>query len=239
VFILTKLWSLISKQVFQYSVFLGLSAVVFVLTGITYVSNKISFQRFFGRINPFLAVFIVFLIGMILFTYLLSDGQFAAYQPGNYKGLLLAALLALPFGIVIILVDRASPFPIDTNIPYPDSLSFYPVMGYVAEILFLLLPFCLAYFGLGLLLGKANSTRIIWISILFAALFEPIFQISFMVGRDPIWKVAYVGLHIYLLSLVQLLLFKRYDFITMYTFRLSYYFLWHILWGHLRLSILF
>ncbi|MGW8225610.1 MAG: hypothetical protein ACWGOY_07750 [Anaerolineales bacterium] len=234
-----NLWRLISEERMQYTVFLGLSAVVIILTGITYISNRASFQRFFGRINPLLAVFIVFMIGLILFTYLLSNGQFAVYQPGNYKGLLLAAVLALPFGIVIILIDRASPFPIDTNIPYPDSLTFYPVMGYVAGILFLLLPFCLAYFGLSLLLGEADSARIIWISILFAALFEPIFQISFMLGRDPNWKIAYVGLHIYLISLVQLLLFKRYDFITMYVFRLSYYLLWHILWGHLRLGILF
>jgi hypothetical protein len=51
--------------------------------------------------------------------------------------------------------------------------------------------------------------------------------------------VAYVGLHIFLIGLVQLLLFTRYDFITMYTFRLSYYAIWHILWGHLRLNLIF
>ena len=112
-------------------------------------------------------------------------------------------------------------------------------MGYVVQILFHILPFCLVYFSLGMLLGKASSETIIWVSILIAALIEPIFQITFMIGQDPNWKVAYVGLHIFLISLVELLLFRRYDFITMYTFRLSYYFLWHILWGHLRLNLLF
>ena len=236
---MAKLWSLISEQIFQYSIFLSLSVVIFILTAITYISNRASFTRYFGRINPLLAVFIVFIIGLILFTYLLYDGQFAVYRPGNYRGLLLALLLALPFGAVIVLVDRASPFPIDTNVLYPDSLAFYPVMGYVVEILFHILPFCLVYFGLGALLGDVSNARIIWISILVAALIEPIFQVAFMVGRDPVWKVAYVGLHIFLFGLVQLLLFKRYDFITMYTFRLSYYLIWHILWGHLRLSLLF
>jgi hypothetical protein len=236
---MAKLWSLISEQAFQYSVFLGLSAVVFALTVITYISNRPSFERFFGRINPLLVVFLVIIIGLILFTYLLHDGKFAVYQQGNYKGLLLAVVLALPFGAVIILVDRMSSFPINTNILYPNSLTFYPVMGYVVQILFHILPFCLVYFSLGKLLGEASIERIIWVSILVAALIEPIFQITFMLGRDPSWKVAYVGLHIFLIGLVELLLFRHYDFITMYTFRLSYYFLWHILWGHLRLKLLF
>jgi hypothetical protein len=237
--IMAKLWSLISEQIFQYSVFLGLSVIIFILTGITYISNRASFAKYFGRINPLLAVFIVFIIGLILFTYLLDDGLFAVYRPGNYRGLLLAVVLALPFGAAIILVDRAAPFPIDTNVLYPDSLAFYPVMGYVVEIIFHILPFCLVYFGFGKLLGDASSNTIIWISILVAASLEPIFQAAFMVGQDPVWKVAYVGLHIFLIGLVQLLLFTRYDFITMYTFRLSYYAIWHILWGHLRLNLIF
>ena len=234
-----KLWNLISEEKLQYIVYLSLSAIVFILTIITYFSNSASFRRFFGRINPLLVVFVVFVLGLILFSYLLYDGQFAVYRTGNFKGLLLALVLPVPFAVVVILVDRLSPFPMNMNIPYPDSLAFYPVMGYVAEIIFHVLPFCLVYFSLGTLLGEANQARIILISILVAALIEPIFQVAFMVGQDPIWKMAYVGLHLFLFSFVQLLLFKRYDFITMYTFRLSYYALWHVLWGHLRLNLLF
>jgi len=236
---LAKLLDLISEETLQYVVFLGLSAIVLILTGITTLSNRSSFQKYFGKINPLLAVFIVFVIGLILFSYLLYDGRFAVYRQGNFKGLLLAVALAVPFGVVIILVDRMSPFPIDTNVPFPDSLTFYPVMGYVAEILFQILPFCLVYFGLGAALGEASNDKIIWVSILVAALIEPIFQVVFMRGQDPVWKMAYVGLHVFLISLVQLLLFRRYDFISMYVFRLSYYAIWHILWGHFRLNLLF
>jgi hypothetical protein len=231
--------NLISEETLQYVVFLVLSAIVLILTGITTLSNRSSFQRYFGKINPLLAVFIVFIIGLILFSYLLYDGQFAVYRQGNFKGLLLAVALALPFGAVIIIVDRISPFPINMNAPFPVSLAFYPVMGYVAEIIFQILPFCLVYFGLGAVLGEASNVKIIWVSILVAALIEPIFQVVFMLGQDPVWKMAYVGLHVFLFSLVQLLLFKRYDFMTMYVFRLSYYAIWHILWGHLRLNLLF
>jgi hypothetical protein len=234
-----KLWNLISEQALQYIVYLGFSVIIFILTVITYFSNSSSFQRFFGRINPLMVVFIAFILGLIAFSYLLSDGQFAVYRPGNLRGLLLAVVLPLPFAAIIILVDRLSPFSINMNVPYPDSLTFYPVMGFVAEIIFHILPFSLVYFSLSKILGDASSQTIIWISMLIVALFEPIFQVVFMIGQDPTWKIAYVGLHIYLFSFVQLLLFTRYDFISMYVFRLSYYLLWHILWGHFRLNLLF
>ena len=37
----------------------------------------------------------------------------------------------------------------------------------------------------------------------------------------------------------ELLIFKRYDFIAMYAFRLVYYLIWHIVWGYARLRSLF
>jgi len=51
--------------------------------------------------------------------------------------------------------------------------------------------------------------------------------------------LAYVGLHVFLINLLQLWLFKRYDLISMYSFRLAYYLLWHIGWGHVRLKLRF
>jgi len=75
--------------------------------------------------------------------------------------------------------------------------------------------------------------------MLIVALIEPVFQVSFPGGQKSVWALLFVGGRIFLLSLVQLFLFKHDDFFSMYSFRLVYYFLWHILWGHLRLSILF
>jgi uncharacterized membrane protein SirB2 len=237
--IVSKLWKLISEETLQFVVFLSLSVIVFILTGTAYLSNKSSFQRFFGRIHPLVVVSILIISGLILFSFLLSEGQFAIYKGGNYKGILAAIGLAVPFAAVMILVDRRAPFPANMNVAYPGSLFFYPAMGYVVEILFHILPFCLLYFILGYLLGESNNSRIIWGSILMVALLEPIFQGVFTSGQHSVWVSAYVGLHLFLINIVQLLLFRRYDFITMYAFRLSYYVLWHILWGHLRLNLLF
>lgn len=37
------------------------------------------------------------------------------------------------------------------------------------------------------------------------------------------WAEAYVGLQVFAINLAQLSVFRRYDFISMYSFRLIYY----------------
>jgi hypothetical protein len=223
----------------QYYVFFGLSALIFLFTIIADRLDRLAFQKYFGKIPPVLGVLIAFILGLVLFTLIFLDGRFAFYRIGNYRGILLALGLAVPFAAVIILIDRKAPFPVDLNVPFPGSIFFYPAIGYVVEIIFHLLPFCLLYFLLGAWLGETSQARVIWVSILVVALIEPVFQVIFTAGRNTNWVVAYVGLHLFMFNLVQLLLFKRYDFISMYAFRLSYYLIWHILWGYFRLSLLF
>ena len=88
---------------------------------------------------------------------------------------------------------------------------------------------------------EAHRSRgtIIWASILAVSFIEPIYQARFMIGGSPTWAIVYVGVHVYLINIVQLSVYKRYDFLSAYAFRLTYYALWHVLWGHLRLGLLF
>ena len=55
----------------------------------------------------------------------------------------------------------------------------------------------------------------------------------------PTWVTVCVFLNILLINLFQLLIFKRYDFVSMFSFRLAYYAIWHIAWGYVRLNLLF
>ena len=50
---------------------------------------------------------------------------------------------------------------------------------------------------------------------------------------------AFVTVHVLAINAVGLWLFRRYDFVTMFGFRLMYYLVWHVLWGALRLDVLF
>lgn len=233
-----RLSDLIARETPQVLAYLGLSGLALALTGVADYLDPSAFRRFFGPLPPLAVVFGLSVLGLALVTLLLLDGRFAVYRRENALGRLAALLLALPFAAAMILVDRQAPFPADINVPFPAALFFYPAIAYVVEILFHLLPFCLLYFGLGSRAGAAGQSRAVWAALLLVALLEPAFQLFFTAGLTTRWVPVFLGVFLYAFNVVQLLLFRRYDFMTMYAFRVSYYLLWHIWWGHVRLGAL-
>ena len=235
---MSKLIELLSNERNQILIFLGIALFIAILTGILYVRNAFLFQAFFGKLNPLLAVFIVILIGTALSVFLLSRGWFVVYK-GEFKGFLVAAGLAALPGLVIILIDLKAIFPADTNRPFPDSLFFYPIFGFVVEVIFHMLPLALLLFMLTSIF-KFNFGKVIWPCILMVALLEPIFQTVLGFSRPyPTWVTVCVFVNILLINLFQLSIFKRYDFVSMFSFRLVYYAIWHIGWGYMRLKLPF
>jgi len=95
---------------------------------------------------------------------------------------------------------------------------------------------CTSYFALPGLSGptsqEANPNSVVWFCIILASFLEPIFQLG--------WGFSvYVGLYVFAFNLLELYVFRRYDFVSMYSFRLVYYIHWHIVWGYVRLQLLF
>ena len=225
----------------QYLIFFGLSFGALGFTAILYYSNNLLFRRFLGRINPLIAFLFAIVLGFILLSYLLSQKWFAIYEKGNLRGLLCSSSLAALLGIIMILVDTRIIFPADTNILFPESLLFYPAIGFLAEVLFHVLPLTVVLVVLNTILKNANLETIVWIGILIVSLLEPVYHTTNMASSNqfPLWAVTYVGFHIFLINFFQLLIFKKYDFISMYSFRLVYYAFWHIGWGYARLRLLF
>ena len=238
---MTEIIELLSKERGQYLVYLGLSVGVMTLTGILYFSDKLLFQRFIGKIDPILAFLVVTVLGGLLLTFLLYRGWFSIYLKGNLASLLPYLALTALFLIPSLLVDIRIGFPADINILFPKSLLFYPTIGFLVEILFHVLPLTILLLSLTAIFKNTSYTSILWVCILTVALLEPVFQTRLMVSSSQFhfWAIAIIGLNLYIFDLVQLLIFKRFDFVSMYSFRLAYYLLWHILWGYLRLKILF
>lgn len=232
---------LISSNRVQYLVYTGLSALVFGFAVIVYLSHRLVFQRFIGKVNPLIAFLVVILLGFILLSILIHKNWFVIYSPQNGQGILVAAGLASVFGVIIILVDMKAVFPPTMNVLFPESVLFYPAIGFFAEILFHVLPVTVLLVALTAIFKQADQQILIWISILLVSLLEPLYQASNMASSNQysLWVIVYTGVHIFLLNLCQLLIFKRYDFVSMYTFRLVYYLFWHIGWGYLRLRLLF
>ena len=231
----------------QYLVFIGLFLGIAGLAGISYFSNSeqalLGFRRFLGGLNPLIGVCLAFILGLFLLSGLLSRGWFSIYKSENLGGLFFSSSLAANFALVIILLEsaRVVAFPADLNIPFPGSLLFYPVIGFVVEIIFHVLPLSLVLLFLPSVSKRLTYRTIIWPCFLLISLLEPMIQIILgFSAQYPLWTNLYGNfIHVYLINLCQLVIFKRYDFISMYSFRLVYYILWHIVWGHLRPNLLF
>jgi hypothetical protein len=233
---------IISKE--QQQQFIVLSILVLAIFGFTvvlYLDDPLVFQFYFGKINPLAVVSVISVLGFSLLTYLLLKSEFEIYKGVNLRGLALSVIIATLMAIIIIIVDLNFRFPENLNVLFPQSLLFYPVMGFVVEILFHLVPLSFFLFFLTPLFKRINYEKSIWLGIFFISLLEPIYQV--LVGFSPensFWIEGYGnGIHVFLFNFLQLSIFKRYDFLTMFLFRMVYYLLWHIIWGYIRLGLLF
>jgi hypothetical protein len=88
------------------------------------------------------------------------------------------------------------------------------------------------------LVGRFGTDRVVWTAILIVSTCEPTFQVLFQ-GRALMWGDVYTWFHIFVISVLQLYVFWCFDFVSMYVFRLVYYIYWHILWGVVRMEVLF
>lgn len=234
-----EVWRSAVDEYFQYIVFALITFVISLFTIKAYSTDPSAFKRYMGGIHPLILIALLFISGLILLSILMRDGAFAVYRRGNVNGILLAVALAIPFTVIMVFVDSKFPFPKDMNVSYPNSIFFYPAIGYVVEILFHLIPFGLLYIVLGKIFNSADGQWILWVSLLGAAIIEPLFQIIYPGSQQLRGVMAYVGIHLLITNVIQLLLFIKYDFVSMYAFRLSYYLIWHLIWGYARLRILF
>lgn len=209
-----------------------LSLAIAGLIGILSVSRSALFGPYFGMIPPQAAIALVILVGVVSLVFLHSRGGFEIYSSDSFRGMAFAMTVATLFGIVQVFVDLVIHFPKELNVPPPQSLAFYPVMAYVVEACFHALPLALLLAVLGPLSKKANTDVVVWLCFLLVSCLEPIVMVR--LGFS-----AYVGLFVFAFNLSQLYVFRRYDFVSMFTFRCVYYLEWHILWGYVRLRLPF
>jgi hypothetical protein len=221
--------------------FAVISTVAAAFTAILSRYRPALFRPYFAEAPPLLVITSAIVIGGICLAFLHYHGGFEIYSPRRdslwpLAVIVVPTLLAVPAMAADVFVG----FPRGMNVPAPDSLLFYPAIGYVAEVTFHLLPLFLFLFVLTTVSKAPTSNRLLWAALLFASSAEPIFQVAFSLSRHPFtFLEGFVGVHVLIFSVAAVWVFRRYDFVTMYLFRLVYYVWWHIVWGTLRLPLLF
>jgi uncharacterized Tic20 family protein len=226
-------------RTWQYATYLSISFVALIFIVILLPSSGAYFRRFFGELNALIVVVLASIIGAVAIWLLQEKYNFVLFMgKGTIQGLKLSAVLASVLAIAIVVADFFIRYPEDTNVPIPQALLFYPAVGFVAEIIFHVLPLALLLIFLNPLASWIGKERVVWLGILVVAALEPTFQVLFE-GKSFTWGSAYTWIHVFAIAFLQMYVFRRFDFVSMYSFRLVYYGYWHILWGVIRLKVLF
>ena len=148
-------------------------------------------------------------------------------------GIGVAIAFATLFAIPVVIVDWFVGIKV-ANVPMPWSLLFYPAIALVVEVFFHTTPLALLFASLRSI-ARSSSDRIAWVCILLVSLLEPTYQLWFqLAGQSLSWLEAYVWTQVWAINLVQLYLFRRFGFVSMFGMRLVYYLDWHIVWEYLR-----
>lgn len=235
---LQTLSSFISKNKTQYLILLFFLVVVNGITASLNASNSSIFQKYLGNLNPLMVISAISVLGILLLSFLLLKNWLIFNEKKKTKELSYYFLLMVVFLSTAIFVDIMIVFPKSMNIEFPDSLLFYPSIGFLVEILFHVLPLFVLLLFFSLFLKGINHRKTIWICLLIVATIEPTYQAIFM-HASPSWAIIVIWINLLFFNLTQLVIYKKYDFISMYLFRLIYYGFWHIGWGYVRLNLIF
>jgi hypothetical protein len=225
----------------QFRLYFALAAVMLALAGVGDLIRPHLLQSFFGQNSPILVMLLTIILGFAGLYLLLSRGWFPVYAPEKGHAIAALYLLVPLYAAVAITIDIVARFGRDINVLFPGSLFFYPAIGFVAEVVFHILPAAALLLALPILFRSARRQTLFWSAIVVVALVEPVFQTALAGSASPlpVWAVILSGFNIFAISVTQLTIFRTAGFIHMYAFRLAYYALWHLVWGSLRLAVFF
>jgi len=213
------------------------AAAAFILSNFT----ASSFAPFFGTVPPVVAVLAVSVLGSFALLFLHARFNFRILPRGvTWRAVLTISAIVGAIGCAVVLADLTLRYPRDLNVPWPSSLLFYPVMAWVAEMVFHIVPLALLLLILSLTAGWETGRQSLVLCLFLVALIEPLFQIQGVLAGQPLTaRDVFTALNVLVINLLLLRVFALYGFVAMYAVRLLYYAIWHIAWGHLRLSVLF
>ena len=192
------------------------------------------FERFFGAVNPTGVMIVAALVGGIAMASLQGNSDFAMIGPGASRDAVSITAWAVPvLAAAAIGADLVLRFPEDTNVAVPDALRFYPAIAVFVESTLHLVPIAV----LVALLGAPTGLDVtFWRIAIPVALVEAVLQAAY---ATSIGTSIFSAVHLTVFGVVQVWMFWRFGFAWMLGFRLAYYALWHVVWGAVRLELLF
>lgn len=155
----------------------------------------------------------------------------------NRQRFLLPAIIGLVYGVITVAKDLSNPAPIHLKLPL--SLVFYAYGATFLEMMLRLfaIPLLMWLISNVILRGRWQTT-VFWLAVIVAALYEPLPYIREDLANasgmaNLVVLVEWILQPLFLANVVSGWLFRKYGFLAPLTFRLSFYLVWHIIYGGL------
>jgi hypothetical protein len=155
----------------------------------------------------------------------------------NRQRFLIPVVIGLVYGVVTVIIDLRNPSPVHLKLPL--SIPFYTYGALLLEIMLRLfaIPLLVWLFSNLLLRGKWQ-TKVFWLAVVVAALYEPLphirEQLSGVSGLAVLLVLIKWAIEpLFLANVLTGWLFRKYGFLAALVMRLSFYLVWHIIYGGL------
>jgi hypothetical protein len=226
--------------------FWGLAAAATTGAAVIEATGGDATRRFLGPVSPLVAVAAATATGSIAIEVLSRRGWCPPEDRLDRRaGVRLAAGAAALAGAAIAF-DLVVPFDRDMNVAWPTSLVAYPTIAFLAEVGLHLLPLVVVGAVADRLAdrrprpdGRGPSSGVVAAAFTAVALVEAAGQAAAALGGPHPRAALFVGPHLLAIGLVELAAFRRAGFAALATFRVTYYLVWHVVWGGLRIDVLF
>lgn len=152
----------------------------------------------------------------------------------NRQRFLIPALVGLVYGVVTVLYDL--PDPAAVHLGLPSSVPFYAYGATLLEILLRLFAVTFLVWLISNVIFRGRlQTPVFWLAAVLAALYEPLPYLTNAFNTRG--TLAALGVlftaPLFAGNLVAAYLFRKYGFLAALTMRLSFYLVWHIIYGGL------
>lgn len=215
--------------------FLGL--LLLMMTGkVLWITLKVDHFSVQQSLNSWSMYILVSVLGFAALKLAARTGFPDIWDKGisNKQRLLIPLLTGFGFGIIMMIIAYALQLDVPM-VKFPYSIPVYFSGGILSEILFHLIPIViLLWFVSDLVLKKRWQNEVFWILAIFLSLLEPVSQTTGLHQMGIISNMLFTAIlfiFIFTANLLPLYFFRMYGFLSAVVWRLSFYMIWHIIWG--------
>jgi len=157
----------------------------------------------------------------------------------NFHRFGIPILVGILYGIITIIKDirkpAEHPLAVDENIhlELPLSIPFYTYGGIFLEILLRLFPIPLLIWFFSTLLLRGNwQTEVFWLTAILTSLYEPMPYMSESIKAKKYLEATGILISpLFIANVIAALFLRAYGFLAPLIMRLSFYLLWHVIYG--------